>query len=81
MELHFLILSQDAGGIIGREGRNIRQIRDESGANINISGSAGVERILNIKGSVNSIKLAVTMVAQKLQEIAAGKIFSLRGHL
>lgn len=72
MELHFIILSQDAGGIIGREGRNIRQIRDESGANINISGSAGVERILNIKGSITSIKLAVTMVAQKLQEIAAG---------
>ena len=31
-----------------------------------------MERILNIKGSINSIKLAVTMVAQKLQEIAAG---------
>lgn len=72
MELHFIILSQDAGGIIGREGRNIRQIRDESGANINISGSAGVERILNIKGSIKEIKLAVTMVAQKLQEIASG---------
>lgn len=72
MELHFIILSQDAGGIIGREGRNIRQIRDESGANINISGSAGVERILNIKGTIKEIKLAGTMVAQKLQEIASG---------
>lgn len=72
MELHFIILSQDAGGIIGREGRNIRQIRDESGANINISGSPGVERILNIKGTKKEIKLAVTMVAQKLQEILSG---------
>jgi len=72
MELHFIILSQDAGGIIGREGRNIRQMRDESGANINISGSAGVERILNVKGTSKEIKSAVTMISEKLSEIASG---------
>jgi len=72
MELHFIILSQDAGGIIGKEGRNIRQMRDESGANINISGSAGVERILNVRGNGKETKSAVTMVAEKLAEIASG---------
>lgn len=72
IELHFIILSQDAGGIIGKEGGNIRQMRDESGANINISGSTGVERILNVKGSNKEIKSAVTMIAEKLSEIASG---------
>jgi len=72
IELHFIILSQDAGGIIGREGRNIRQMRDESGANINISGSAGVERILNLKGMASEIRTAVTMIAEKLREISSG---------
>ncbi|XP_057293005.1 poly(rC)-binding protein 1-like [Hydractinia symbiolongicarpus] len=71
LELHFIILSQDAGGIIGREGRNIRQMRDESGANINISGSAGVERILNIKGTASEIKAAVHMTSEKLQEVSS----------
>lgn len=70
IELHFIILSQDAGGIIGREGRNIRQMRDESGANINITGGTGVERILNIKGIAGQIKAAVQMTAEKLQEIS-----------
>jgi len=72
MELHFIILSQDAGGIIGREGRNIRQMRDESGASINISGSTGVERILNVRGSSADVKAAVRMTAEKLQEISSG---------
>nr|XP_047135878.1 poly(rC)-binding protein 4 isoform X1 [Hydra vulgaris] len=72
LELHFIILSQDAGGIIGKEGRNIRQMRDESGANINVSGSTGVERILNIKGTSSEVKSAVRMVAEKLQEILSG---------
>lgn len=71
IELHFIILSQDAGGIIGREGRNIRQMRDESGASINITGGAGVERILNFRGTTTQIKSAVTMTAEKLQEITS----------
>jgi len=71
IELHFIILSQDAGGIIGREGRNIRQMRDESGANINITAGTGVERILNIKGNSEQVKSAVQMTAEKLQEIAS----------
>lgn len=71
IELHFIILSQDAGGIIGREGRNIRQMRDESGANINIVGGTGVERILNFKGSSSQVKSAVQMTAEKLQEISS----------
>jgi len=72
MEVHFIILSQDAGGIIGREGKNVRQMRDESGANINISGTSGVERILNVRGSIKEIMSSVTMIAEKLQEIASG---------
>lgn len=72
LEMHFIILSQDAGGIIGKEGRHIRQMRDESGAIINISGSAGVERILNIKGTLPEVKAAVRMTGEKLQEILSG---------
>lgn len=71
-EIHFIILSKDAGGIIGRQGNNVRQMRDESGADIGISGSSSVERILNIKGSSKAIMLSVTMVAEKLQEMASG---------
>lgn len=72
LELHFIILGQDAGGIIGKEGRNIRQMRDESSATINISGGSSVERILNIAGTNRQIKLATGMVAEKLQEMSGG---------
>jgi len=72
IEVHFIILSKDAGGIIGRQGNNVRQIRDESGAEISISGSSSVERILEIKGSTQAIVLSVTMIADKLQEMASG---------
>ena len=72
LELHFIILSQDAEGIIGKEGSYIRQMRDESSASINISGSAGVERLLHISGTSNQIQKAVEMTATKLQEMAAG---------
>ena len=69
LEIHFIILSKDAGGIIGRQGNNVRQMRDESGAEIGISGSSSVERLLNIKGSPKSIMLSVTMVSSSLLSI------------
>ena len=65
-EVHFIILSKDAGGIIGRQGNQVRQMRDESGAEIGITGSSSVERILNIRGTVKSIQLSVTMVRSHL---------------
>lgn len=68
--IRFIILSQDAGGIIGKEGRHIRQIRDESSCTINISGSATQERILNITGKPRDLKNAVEMVAEKLKDMS-----------
>jgi len=68
--LRFIILSQEAGGIIGKEGRNIRQIRDESSCIINISGSASQERVLNVTGKPHEIKNGVEMVAEKLKEMS-----------
>ena len=71
-QLRFIILSQDAGGIIGKAGAHIRQVRDESNCHVNISGNAGIERVLNIKGKPVEINDAVKMVTLKLKEMSSG---------
>ena len=73
LEIHFLVPSKDAGAIIGKEGRNIRQIRDESGANVNVAGDGSVERVVNVSGSIQNIKLATRMVASKLMELSGAE--------
>ncbi|CAH1241305.1 PCBP3 [Branchiostoma lanceolatum] len=74
--IRLVVLSQDAGAIIGKEGRTIRSFRDESGANISISGSAGVERILSISGSTNRIKTACRLIGEKLEEVSLHEMAS-----
>ncbi|XP_065053468.1 poly(rC)-binding protein 4-like isoform X2 [Rhopilema esculentum] len=69
LTVRFLILSQDAGGIIGKEGANIKRIIEKSNAQVNITGTAGIERVLNVTGSVDEISTAVCLIAERLEEI------------
>lgn len=69
LSVRFLILSMDAGGIIGREGSNIKRIIEMSKAQVNITGTAGLERILNVTGSVDEIASAMSLIGEKLEEI------------
>lgn len=66
--LRFLISSKEAGSIIGKKGDNIKKIREESGARINISDASCVERIVSVMGSMTQILKAFSMISTKFEE-------------
>eukprot|EP00794_Sanderia_malayensis_P003577 gene3577-4081_t len=81
LTVRFVILSQDAGGIIGKEGSNIKLIIEKSNAQVNITGTAGVERLLNVTGSIEEISNAVCLIAERLEEILGPSSFGSSEHV
>ena len=59
------------GSIIGKRGEQIKKIREESGAKINISDGSCPERIVTITGTLNVINKAFAMVCNKFEEVCA----------
>ena len=53
--LRTIVTGPEAGGIIGRGGEAVNNIRDESGAKIRIEGSSQQERIITVDGPTDSI--------------------------
>ncbi|XP_065059940.1 heterogeneous nuclear ribonucleoprotein K-like isoform X2 [Rhopilema esculentum] len=49
--LRFLLQSKNAGGIIGKGGQNIKRLRSEYSATVNVPDSMSSERILSIQSS------------------------------
>jgi poly(rC)-binding protein 2/3/4 len=66
--LRFITSSKEAGGIIGKKGDNVKRMREESGAKINISDASFAERIVSVSGSTSQILKAFTMIAAKFEE-------------
>jgi transcription antitermination factor NusA-like protein len=66
--LRFIISSKEAGSIIGKKGDNIKRIREESGAKINISDASFTERIVSVTGSASQILKAFLMIVTKFEE-------------
>uniref|UniRef100_A0A1I7XSI5 KH domain-containing protein n=1 Tax=Heterorhabditis bacteriophora TaxID=37862 RepID=A0A1I7XSI5_HETBA len=68
-------LVQEVGSIIGKRGDQIKRIREESGAKINISDGSCPERIVTISGSLPTINKAFVMICNKFEELPVGSDF------
>jgi len=66
--LRFITSSKEAGGIIGKKGDNVKKMREESGAKINISDASCAERIVSVTGSTAQILKAFGMISAKFEE-------------
>ncbi|KAL7071748.1 hypothetical protein ACQ4LE_009374 [Meloidogyne hapla] len=68
LTIRMLMQGKDVGSIIGKKGDFVRQIREISGAKINITDGSCPERIVTISGTFAAIDKAFTMVARKFEE-------------
>ncbi|KAI9333138.1 hypothetical protein BDR26DRAFT_868645 [Obelidium mucronatum] len=70
MSMRAIISMKEAGMIIGKNGKNVADIRDSSGAKVtvseNVSGAA--ERVLTIVGPLDTIAKAFALCATKIVE-------------
>ncbi|KAL7746654.1 PAB1 binding protein [Sorochytrium milnesiophthora] len=70
-QLRILMDSSIVGVIIGRNGLNIKEIRDQSGARINISSKTpDPERIMTIIGTIDVVAKATALACRKINESA-----------
>ncbi|XP_008589102.1 PREDICTED: poly(rC)-binding protein 1-like [Galeopterus variegatus] len=59
---------QAVGSVTGKKGESVKRIREESGAQINISEGNCPERIITLTGPTNAIFKAFSMIIVKLEE-------------
>ena len=59
---------KEVGGIIGKGGEIINNIREESGAKIHISDGSVPERIVTVTGSTDAILKSFNLIAKKFEE-------------
>ncbi|KAG0056508.1 hypothetical protein BGZ83_004766 [Gryganskiella cystojenkinii] len=66
--LRSIVSTKDAGVIIGKSGKNVSEIRDQSGAKVTISEMipGAYERILTVSGPLDTVAKAYSLVAQKV---------------
>lgn len=69
LKLKTLVPRQAVGGIIGKGGASIKQIRETSGAKISINDSSGpgTEQIVSVSGSEQAITVVLTEVNRQIQ--------------
>ncbi|KAF9354027.1 hypothetical protein BGX34_011248 [Mortierella sp. NVP85] len=67
MAIRALVSTKEAGIIIGKSGKNVNEIREQSGSRVNISEivPGATERVLTITGRLDTIAKAYALVAQK----------------
>lgn len=70
--LRFITSSKEAGSIIGKKGDNVKRIREESCAKINISDASFAERIVSVMGSTSQTLKAFNMIAAKFEDDMQG---------
>uniref|UniRef100_A0A7E4W018 KH domain-containing protein n=1 Tax=Panagrellus redivivus TaxID=6233 RepID=A0A7E4W018_PANRE len=68
LTIRLLMQSKEVGSIIGKKGDHVRQIREKSGAKVNISDGSCPERIVTITGNVATIHKAFSMICKKSEE-------------
>ncbi|KAJ3386912.1 hypothetical protein HDU92_002215 [Lobulomyces angularis] len=68
LSVRALISSKDAGIVIGKQGKNVVEIRETSDAAIVVSGQAppNAERILTVTGTVMAVSHAFSLIGQKM---------------
>lgn len=70
ISIRSLVSTKEAGVIIGKQGRNVSWIRDQSGARVTISEMVpgAFERILTVMGPLDAVAKAYSLVAIKVLE-------------
>ncbi|CAK5091167.1 unnamed protein product [Meloidogyne enterolobii] len=68
LTVRMLMQGKDVGSIIGKKGDFIRQIRENSGAKINITDGSCPERIVTISGTFAAVDQAFTLIVRKFEE-------------
>ncbi|GAA5887355.1 hypothetical protein JCM6882_002503 [Rhodosporidiobolus microsporus] len=65
-----LIVTQDASIIIGKQGKNIIEIRDKSGAKINITEAVpgNPERIMSVSGALDAVSKAFGLIVRRIND-------------
>jgi len=62
-EISILVMDRDIGRVIGKGGETVKNIRKESGANIDIPKAVNAyDRVIFVKGSVTEISKAIQMI-------------------
>ncbi|XP_076333173.1 poly(rC)-binding protein 1-like isoform X3 [Tachypleus tridentatus] len=69
LTIRSIMQGKEVGSIIGQKGDNIKKIREESGAKINISDSSCPERIITVTGITDVVLKAFALVAKRLEEV------------
>lgn len=68
LTIRLLMQGKEVGSIIGKRGDNIKAIREESGARINISDGTTPERIVTMVGTIETLGKAFGMICQKFED-------------
>ncbi|CAM4748343.1 unnamed protein product [Rotaria magnacalcarata] len=68
LTIRLLMQGKEVGSIIGKRGDNIKAIREESGARINISDGTTPERIVTMVGTIETLSKAFDMICQKFED-------------
>ncbi|GAA5971367.1 hypothetical protein JCM8115_003478 [Rhodotorula mucilaginosa] len=65
-----LIVTQDASVIIGKQGKNINEIRDKSGSKLNITESVAgnPERIMSVSGPLDAVSKAFGLIVRRIND-------------
>lgn len=67
LSIRFFVTDSEVGSIIGLKGENIKNLRNESGARINISDGSNYERIVTVRGSTSQVVKAVYLTTLKFE--------------
>jgi len=70
LDLNLLLMNRDVGLVIGKGGGNIKSIRSETGARINIPKQimGAQERIAELSGTVEEVTRAIQLIASSLSQ-------------
>jgi predicted RNA-binding protein YlqC (UPF0109 family) len=68
VSIRAIITTKEAGVIIGREGKNVTKIREESGAKVNVSEHVPgtLDRIITVAGDIDSVTKAFLLVSERI---------------
>lgn len=70
IQMRCLIVTQDASVIIGKAGKHVNEIREKSGARVNVSESipGNPERILHVSGPLDAVSKAFGLIVRRIND-------------
>ncbi|ORX51350.1 eukaryotic type KH-domain (KH-domain type I) [Anaeromyces robustus] len=68
VSIRAIITTKEAGVIIGREGKNVTKIREESGAKVTVSEHVPgtLDRIITVAGDIDTVSKAFLLVSERI---------------